>query len=799
MKSLLLILSLLIFNISFAQYSIKGTVSDSDSTPVNAAVVSLLTIENNTFVKASITDELGNFVIKNIGNGTYKILVTYLGAKDYNSNNIIVSDENISLNNINLLPDSQALEEVTVTAEKPLIQVLADKTVFNVQNSISIAGDSGFELLRKAPGVLIDNTENIIVEGKAGVLIYIDGKPTVLRGQDLVNYLKTIQATDIDALEIITQPSSKYDAEGNAGIINIKFKRDKSLGTNGNFASGITVGDFARYNNTISINNRNKKTSLYGTFSNRFGESTGFINLNRTQNNTNFDARTKSNADFNNKNIRLGFDYFVDSKSTIGVILTGNFSDYENTSNSRTPITPNGNTSPNEVLVAGSNANAETSNLYSNINYRLKLKNNTSLNIDLDYGKYNQDRTNLQPNTYFNGDETQIISESVNFMNTPITIDILTARIDYEQNFLKGKLSLGAKYSKIITDNQFDFFDKINDEDIINRSRSNTFNYDENINAAYVNFNKKYEKFNFQIGLRVEQTISDGVLESLQEEQNDRVKRNYTDWFPSGGITYQMNRKNAFSLTYSKRIQRPNYRSLNPFEFQIDELSFSKGNAFLQPQYTDNLKFSHTYNYRLNTSISYSFIKDFSAQVTEAVGENRNFLSPRNVANQKIINLGISYPTRFNKWWSIYFSLNAFRSIYEATNEDFLSTKQNTLSLYSQNTFKISKTFNAEISGWYSSPSVWGGTYETKSLGSLNIAFQKKFLDDKLSARLGFNDILFTSPWRGVTQFGALRINGNGGSDSRQVQLNITYNFGRNEIKKARKRDTGIEDEKNRI
>jgi outer membrane receptor protein involved in Fe transport len=799
MKTIIPFIFLFAINLSFAQYTISGKILDAEQNPVNAGVVSLLTFENGTFVKAAITNEDGTFNIKNIDNGDYKLFITSLGFKDYNSTKFSISTSNKSLEIITLETDSQELGEVTITAEKPLVQVLADKTVFNVQNAISVAGDSGFELLRKAPGVLIDNNDNLIVEGKVGVLIYIDDKPSVLRGQDLVNYLKTIQATDIDAVEIITQPSSKYDAEGNAGIINIKFKRDKSLGTNGSLASGITVGDFARYNNSVSLNNRSKKTSLFGSFSNRFGESTGFINLYRQQNNTIFDARTKSIYDFNNNNIRLGFDYFANTKSTFGIILTGNFSDNQNTSNSRTPIIPQGNTSPTEVLVAGSNSDSQTSNIYGNLNYKLKLENNTTLNVDLDFGRYNQDRTNLQPNQYFDGDETQVTSESTNFMDTPITIDIATAKIDYEQDFLKGKLSLGAKYSKIVTDNQFDFYDRINDEDIINQNRTNTFNYDENINAAYFNFNRKYEKFNFQVGLRVERTNSDGILTSLQEEQNDRVKRKYTDWFPSGGITYQLNEKNAFALSYSKRVQRPNYQSLNPFEYQIDELSFSRGNPFLKPQYTDNLKLSHTYNYRLSTSLSYSFVKDFSAQVTEAVGDDQNFLSQRNVANQKVINLGVSYPTSFNKWWSLYFSLNAYKSIYEATNEDFLSTEQNTLSLYAQNTFKITKNFSAEVSGWYSSPSVWGGTYETKSLGSLNIAFQKKFLDDALTARLGFNDILYTSPWRGTTQFGDLRIDGSGGGDSRQVQFSLTYNFGSNDIKKARNRDTGIEDEKNRI
>ncbi|GAA4817286.1 outer membrane beta-barrel family protein [Litoribaculum gwangyangense] len=799
MKTIFTFIILFTINQSYSQYSISGKVLDSEQTSVNAAVVSLLTFEKGSFVKAAITNEFGFFSIPNLDNGDYKLFITYLGSKDYTSTKITIENSNKTLATIVLVDEAESLAEVTVVAEKPLVQVLADKTVFNVQNSIGVAGDSGFELLRKAPGVLIDNTDNIIVEGKAGVLVYIDDKPSILRGQDLVNYLKTIQATDIDSVEIITQPSSKFDAEGNAGIINIKFKRDKSLGTNGSLASGVTIGDFARYNNSVSFNNRNKKTSLYGSFSNRFGESTGFMNLDRTQNNTRFDARTKTVYDQNNNNIRLGFDYYANTKSTFGLIISGNFSDNENLSNSRTPIIPQDNSSPNEVLVASSNSNSKTSNLYSNLNYRLKLENKTTLNIDLDFGRYNQDRTNLQPNQYFNGDESQIISESINFMQTPINIDIVTAKVDYEQDFLKGKLALGVKYSKIGTDNQFDFYDRINGEDIINQNRTNTFNYDENINAAYFNFNRAYEKFNFQLGLRVEQTNSDGILTSLQASQNNRVKRNYTDWFPSGGITYQLNQKNSFALTYSKRVQRPNYQSLNPFEYQIDELSFSKGNPFLQPQYTDNLKFSHTYNYRFSTSLSYSFIEDFSAQVTEAVGSNQNFLSPRNVANQKTINLGISYPTSFNKWWSIYLSLNAYRSIYEATNDDFLSTKQNTASLYAQNTFKITKSFSAEVSGWYSSPSVWGGTYQTKSLGSLNIAFQKKFLDDKLNARLGFNDILFTSPWRGFTQFGSLRIDGNGGNDSRQVQFNLTFNFGSNEVKKARNRETGIEDEKNRI
>lgn len=799
MKTIITFIAMLIITSLTAQNTITGKVVSENKTPVPNAIISLLTSSDNTFIKGGLTNDNGIFSLKEIPNGGYKLLITSLGLVDYTSESFNISDNAKDFGDIMMRDNTDELEEVTIVAERPMIEVKADKTVFNVANTVNAIGDSGFELLRKAPGIIIDNSDSIIVEGKGGVLVYIDDRPSILRGQDLINYLKTIQASDIDSIEIITQPSSKYEAEGNAGIINIKFKRDKSLGTNGSIASSLTIGDFARTNNSVSFNNRNKKTSLYGTYSNNYGKSTSFINLYRTQNGTIFDARTESVFDNRSNNLRLGFDYYANSKSTFGVIVTGNFNNSDSESDSRTPIIPEGNTDPSQVLVASSDSKNITSNIYTNLNYRFKDTLGHTLNIDLDYGKYNSDRTNLQPNFYFNGDESQIISENIVFFDTPIDISIVSAQVDYTQDLFKGTLSLGGRYSKVKTDNSFDAFDRTNGNNMLDESQSNDFIYDEQISALYFNFSKKVDNFNFQMGLRMENTVSDGQLTSMDQSQDTRVERNYTNWFPSGGVTYQMNRKNSFALIYSKRIQRPNYQSLNPFQYRIDELSFRQGNPFLQPQYTDNIKLSHTYNYRLTTSLSYSFISDFFAQVTEAVGDDQNFIIQRNVANQKIINLGVSYPTKFNDWWSVYLSVNAYRSIYEATNPDFVALSQNTLSLYAQNTFKLPKGITAEVSGWYSSPSVWGGTYETKSLGSLNLAFQKRFFDNKLTARLGFNDILFTSPWQGSTQFGDLRIDGNGGNDSRQVRFNLTYNFGRDEIKKARKRDTGIENEKSRI
>ncbi|MGC1473897.1 MAG: TonB-dependent receptor [Psychroserpens sp.] len=792
------ILFLVCINPVFAQ-TVTGRVTNSEGEPVPSAIISILDAETRAFIKGGLSNDEGDFSLRGITNGKYQLLITSLGLSDYVSEVFNMANNTVSLGQIEMIERTAALEEVTVVAEKPLIQVLPDKTIFNVAKTVNAIGDSGFELLRKAPGIMIDNADNIVVEGKAGVLVYIDDRPSVLRGQDLVNYLKTLQASDIEAIEIITQPSSRYDAEGNAGIINILLKRDKTLGTNGSIASSLTIGDFARTSNSVTFNNRKKKISLYGTYSNNFGKSTSFINLDRTQNGTNFDAQTESVYDFNSNNLRLGMDYYRNSKSTFGIILNGNFNNTFGNTDTRTPITPQNAINPTQILVSESNSKTKTSNIYTNLNYRYKDTLGHVLNIDIDYGNYYSDRQNLQPNRYFNATETEIISENSIFFDTPISILIYSGQIDYEQNLFNGTLGAGAKFSQVNTDNSFDPFDRTNGNNALDETQSNNFKYDEKITAAYLNYKSAFGKFNIQMGLRVENTNSDGQLTSLQDNTNDRVKRNYTNWFPSGGITYQPNRKNSVALVYSKRIQRPNYQSLNPFQYRIDELSFRQGNPFLQPQYTDNIKLSHTYNYKLTTSISYSYIEDFSAQVTEAVGNDQNFITQRNVANNKIINLGLSYPTKFNDWWSVYLSVNAFRSIYEATNADFISTEQNTLSLYAQNTFKLPKGLKAELSGWYSSPTVWGGTYETKSLGALNIAFQKTFLKDKLTARLGFNDILFTSPWQGTTRFGDLFIDANGGSDSRQIRFNLTYNFGGSDVKKVRQRDTGIENEQKRI
>lgn len=782
-----------------AQHEVTGTIKDKKGEAVIAAVVALIKASDNKLVKAAVTNPDGTFTIQMVKPGSYKIRTQVMGYKDFTSQPFSVANGNKKIDPIALEASIESLNEVVVKAEKPMVQVLADKTVFNVQNTVNAAGNSGFELLRKAPGVIIDNNNNVIVEGKSGVLFYINGKPSVLRGDDLVNFLKTIQSSDIESIEIITQPSSRYDAEGNAGIINIKLKRDKSLGTNGTISAGITVGQYVRGNSSLSFNTRGKKTSLYGAYSNRMGQNFQSINLTRQQNGNTFRSRTFEFRDRKSHNMRLGFDYYLNKKSTIGAIVSGNFSEGISNMDNRTPITADGSDTPSQVLVAETNNDRTTFNGYANVNYKYEGAKGSTFSIDLDYGQYRTDRTTLQPNSYFNGSETQTISEIINYFETPINIQIMSGQVNYRRKLLKGIVSVGSKYSKVSTNNNFRFFDRLNGVDVLNTDRTNNFFYDEQVVAGYVNYNFKYKKFNVQAGLRMEHTLSDGRLESTQSTANAQVRRDYLNWFPSGGITYKANKKNSFAMIYSRRIRRPNYQNLNPFEDKLNELEFQKGNPFLQPQYTDNIKLSHTYKYSLTTSLSYSFTSDFTTRTLEPLDGNRTILIARNVANQKVINLGVSYPARLAKWWSVYLSVNAYRSIFEATNDLFIGQSQNSLNVYAQNTFKLPQGLIAEVSGWYNSPTIWGGSFRTKSMGSLNIAFRKRLMKNKLTASLAFNDVLYTQRWSATTEFPGINAFVNGAQDSRRVTFTLAYNFGRKEIKKARKRKTGIEGEKNRL
>ena len=290
-----------------------------------------------------------------------------------------------------------------------------------------------------------------------------------------------------------------------------------------------------------------------------------------------------------------------------------------------------------------------------------------------------------------------------------------------------------------------------------------------------------------------------GVSVSAPLEKN--VKRNYIDFFPSGALTLTPNEKNSFNLSYSRRIDRPSYADLNPFEDKIDELTYQKGNAFLRPQYTNVFEFTHTYKSKFNTTLSYSHIKDFRTTIIDTTERNRVFRTVKNLASQDIFNFNFSAPITITKWWNAFFTANAYNSFYKA---DFGTNKKINLnifaySFFAQQTFALTDGFTFELSGFYNSPTIWGGTFKTDAVYNVDAGIQKSIFKKNGNIKISYTDILRSQTFRGISDFGGAYLDVSGRGESTQLRINFTYRFGNKQVKAARQHKSGLEEENNRI
>ena len=791
----------------FAQNaSIQGTIQDTEGESIPFATV--MVMQADQMIKAGVTELDGTYIIPSIPVGEYIVQVSFVGYTTYNSAALkLNAGEEKKMPNIALLPASEQLEEVVVTAKRPMIEVKPDKTVFNVAGSVNAQGGHALDLLKKAPGVVLDNNESIFLLGKSGVVVYIDGKPSPLSADDLSNYLKGIPATSIDNIEIITNPSSKYEAEGNAGIINIRTKKNKNLGSNATISSGIAISDHINYDAGVQFNQRNKKTNIFGSYNYSNNEDLQFIDINRRIANQLSIQNATIDDDNSSHNVKAGVDYYLNKKSTFGILANVNSTESDNNNVSTSNISFNNDPTDIDAILDASNAIiGSRKNFNINANFNHQGDENKSWNVDVDYGHFNNQADSKQPNTYRDG-KTGEVDRIVRFATEADTdIDIYSFKVDRSQNLGKGQLGYGVKFALVQTDNNYIFYNvDENNTQTIDPKKTNRFLYDENVNAAYANYNYGGQKWSYQLGLRVEQTNSKGELSTMTSTGGNTNDNSYLDFFPSGGLTYNMNQKNAFRLTYSRRLNRPNYQDLNPFEFKLDELSFMKGNPFLNPEYTHNIQLGHTFNYTLNTTFSYSKTKDLITRLTDTEDNRTSFLTFENLSNQDAYSLSVSYPFSPTNWWNVFFNISGNHIKNSSNDGDSRFTEDkninlevNFMNLFAQSTFTLPKGFLFEVSGFYNSPGVWGGNFKTKEFWNIDAGLQKKFLDKKLSVRLGVSDIFKSQEWFGENTFGDLSIIAMGGNDSRRLKLNVSYKFGNNKVK-SRKRETGLEEEKRRV
>jgi hypothetical protein len=344
------------------------------------------------------------------------------------------------------------------------------------------------------------------------------------------------------------------------------------------------------------------------------------LNLYRIQKDTLYNQKSVNTNSNKNLNVKAGADYFIDSKSTIGIMATSSFGENEWTSDSKTPISYQPSGEFVKTLHAFNTVPGSRTNANFNVNYRYADTSGREINFDGDYGIFRGTGRSYQPN-YYLGDNNNLLYSIINRNYTPTDIDIYTAKVDVEQKLGKAKLGYGLKTSFVTTKNTFDFYNDNSDGVPVKiLERSNNFEYKENVNAGYVNYRRELnQKWSFQAGLRAEQTNSDGILTRADGtiQEDNHVKRSYLDFFPSAALTWNAHKKHSFNLTFSRRIDRPTYQDLNPFENKLDELTYEKGNAFLRPQYTNNVELTHTFLGKINTTVGYSHVKDYATMVTD--------------------------------------------------------------------------------------------------------------------------------------------------------------------------------------
>ena len=783
--------------------TIIGTVQDKNNKPLQSVTVSLLKASDSSLVKTAVTDNYGKYEISILKKETYLLQFTAIGYNTFYSNKIDATNEkNIAVATTVLEATIGNLKEVVITSKKPLIEVKADKTVFNVEASINATGSDALELLKKSPGVQVDNNENISMKGKTGVRIYVDGKMMQLETKDLAAYLKSINSNDIEAIEMISNPSAKYDASGNAGIVNIRLKKNKKYGTNGSLTTGFIQGKTPKGNGSVNLNYRDKKVNLFGNIGGNIGINENELKLYRIQKDSLYDQKSINQDDNKSINAKIGADFFINKKSTLGFLATTNYSNNVMRSIGGTNIYFEPTNTFIKKLQAFNTIPGTRTNANFNVNYRYVDTNGTEINFDADYGLFKGNGRSYQPNNYLTNNDIPLYS-IINRNYTPTDIHIYTAKIDVEQKLGKGKIGYGAKISNVKTENTFDFFNDNNAGVPIKiLSRSNSFTYDETVKALYGNYQQQINtKWSIQGGIRMEQTNSKGDLVRADGivQADNTVKRSYLDFFPSAAVTFNINQKHSLNLTYSRRIDRPTYQDLNPFENKLDELTFEKGNAFLQPQYTNTVELTHTFMGFINTTVGYSQVKDYATQATDTVN-NATFVQQKNLGSQKIINFNIGAPTPIKKWWNGYINLwYNYQLLSGKIGANQVDVQIPSYGAYVQQSFTLGKDYSAEISGWYNGPSVWGGTWRTRPQGGIDVGAQKQLFNKTGSLRLAVTDILFTAPWAASNKFGGVNINGSGNWESRTVRLSFTYRFGSNQINKSRDRQTGLESESKRI
>lgn len=795
-----LFLCILSARIGFSQEAgkLSGTVIDDKGAALSYATVAILQAADSKLVTGGVSDDAGKFELKTPTAGKYTLRVSVIGFAEVNLP-LEVNSPGFSkeFGKITLKQDTKVLNEVTVQSLRPTVVSHADKLVVSVEGTALAAGNTAYEVLAKSPGVFIDQDGNIQLNGKGGIRIMIDGKLTFLSGKELQTFLQGMSAENLKDIEIITNPSAKYDAEGTAGILNINLKKNTMTGLNGSINVSSQYNGMAGYSGGATINYKKGKSSSFVTvdlsrrpfyrdavFTREFNEpgtSTRFLMTGRQE-----DMRVAPS-------IRLGTDFDITDKHSIGATANLYYQRFDGEFANVT-FQSNGNPAQDSLITATNLMQGPFSNRSFNAHYLGKLDTaGTTLSADVDYVMIS-DRTDSR----FINQYEQVNSDfpprlDLLSSDNPSNYNILSVKTDFTKPFTKDtKLELGAKASHVISDNNLMFFTDTETARIPDISRTSHFIYEENIYAAYANFNTKLsEKWSLQSGLRAEKTLGKGNLKTT----NTTFTRNYLNLFPSVFLLHKISKNYQISYNYSRRISRPDYESMNPFVFYLDPYTYAQGNPNLRPAYTNSFEVTQTLKSSYILTVGYALTTDFIAEIPEQFIETKKTIFQQsNVEKFKNLNANLVMPFKITKNWEMNNNLTvAYQDFSVVQQGQTLRNEQ--LFYYAQSTqnIKLPKNVLMEINAGYQGPVAYG-LYKISPMWWVDAGVKRSYMKDKVEVALNVTDIFKTRRVIGAANYNGNINEFNQYFGSQSVRLSLRYRFTKGASFEMKNRNSNLEE-----
>jgi len=800
-KSALSLMFLLgiIFSVD-AQSKIYGEVADTLGKPIAQANVLLLTPKDSSLVEGMLTKQDGFYAFENVTPGKYLIAFSHTGFKNlFTPTFETIDKQNLKMESIKLVEAALQLKEVTITVKKPLYEQKIDRLVINVASSITSAGSTALDVLERSPGIIVDRINNSLsINGKNGVIVMMNGKRSYMELSAAILMLAGIPSGNIERIEIITTPPANFDAEGNAGIINIVLKANTQFGTNGSYTMSAGYSKGEQNAASLNLNHRKGKVNVFGSYS--------FYRNHSQQLWTSYHAVTyaqkfmenysESHRDFvqSQHDGQLGIDYEASKKTIVGVLLTGNYRNWIMESNNNANVSVDRQLDTSVKVV--NNELHTTSNLGTNINLQHTFNPDEKIIINADYLNYKDNNPNTYLNNYYDNAGVYLYNENVkSSKKTPLIFWV--GAVDYSRKLSKKiDIEAGLKGTISRLNNDVQVSTLFQSEWIKDPSLSGYHNLHESIGAAYSSLSVAMDSStSIKLGLRYEYTSSN--LSSLTKKSI--VDRKYGNLFPSLFLLHTINQNNAVNFSYSRRIWRPSFTALAPWVIFLDPKTFQTGNPALQPAITDAVNASYTFKNKI-LSFGYSYTANqisFQPKIDEATNKLVSALT--NAKSNQDFNISLSLPFTITDWWNMQNNISGYWSQSNTFYKAAIKTENTTFSLNATETFTLPKDIYLELSGFYYNGGNWG-LYKFDPMGSVDFGVQKKFVTKKSSLSFNVRGIIKTlssNSYAIIPEQNLIQINKYiYGYTS--YALSFNHAFGSDKVKGKRDRSTGAEDERGR-